>query len=287
VLTALGERTRALRHRRGLTRKALSAAAGVSERHLANLEYGVGNASILVLRQVAEALGCPLSDLLDEGPAASPEWALIRSLLAGRDDAVLRRARAAVEQALTAESPAAAPGPRPRRVALVGLRGAGKSTLGRLLGEDLGVPFVELSREIERLAGCTIGEIQALYGLDGYRRHERRALEAAIEGHDEAVIAVPGGLVSDPATFRLLLARCTTVWLRAAPEDHMRRVAAQGDLRPMAASDEAMEDLRAILAARAAFYSRAEFELDTSAAPLPATFERLRHLVRGALGLPA
>ena len=122
--------------------------------------------------------------------------------------------------------------------------------------------------------------------MNAYRRYERRALEESIQIYPEAVIATPGGLVSDPATFNLLLAHCTTVWLRAEPEDHMRRVAAQGDLRPMAASREAMEDLRNILAGRAAFYTRADLSLDTSAQPLPATFEALRRLVRGALHLP-
>jgi XRE family aerobic/anaerobic benzoate catabolism transcriptional regulator len=176
---------------------------------------------------------------------------------------------------------------RSTRVALVGLRGAGKSTLGRLLGEDLGYPFIELSREIEQFAGCTINEIQALYGQNAYRRYERRALEEAIQIYGEAVIAVPGGLVSDPATFNLLLTHNTTVWLRADPEDHLKRVAAQGDLRPMAASREAMADLKAILAGRAAFYSKAEFSIDTSAQPLEATFVLLRQTVREALGLLA
>ena len=166
------------------------------------------------------------------------------------------------------------------------MRGAGKSTLGQLLADDLGFPFVELSRQIEQFAGCSIAEIQALYGQSAYRRYERRALEEAIQIYPEAVIATPGGLVSDAATFNLLLGHCTTVWLQAAPEDHMGRVAAQGDLRPMAASREAMDDLRQILAGRAAFYSQADMVLDTSAAPLQATFQALRAQVRAALSLP-
>ena len=149
---------------------------------------------------------------------------------------------------------------RSPRVALIGLRGAGKSTLGQRLADDLGFPFVELSREIEKFAGCSVTEIQALYGQNAYRRYERRALEEAIQIYPEAVIATPGGLVSDAATFNLLLAHCTTVWLQAEPEDHMKRVTAQGDLRPMAASKEAMEDLKGILAGRAAFYSKAELQ---------------------------
>jgi len=172
-------------------------------------------------------------------------------------------------------------------VALIGLRGAGKSTLGTMLAEDLGFPFVELSREIEKFAGCSISEIQALYGQNAYRRYERRALEESIQIYPEAVIATPGGIVSDPATFNQLLAHCTTVWLQADPEDHMKRVVAQGDTRPMKASREAMEDLKSILAGRAAFYSKAELRVDTSARPLEATFIELRRTVRLALQLPA
>lgn len=285
-LVALGERVRALRARRGMTRKAVAVAADVSERHLANLEYGVGNASILVLLQVAGALQCSLAELIGDVTTSSPEWLLIRELLEHRDEATLRRVRVAVGQLLgTGGANAAEPHARSTRVALVGLRGAGKSTLGQMLADDLGYPFVELSREIEKFAGCSISEIQALYGMNAYRRYERRALEEAIQIYPEAVIATPGGLVSDAATFNLLLAHCTTVWLQAAPEDHMKRVQAQGDLRPMAASPEAMDDLRRILSGRAAFYSKAEFRLDTSAQALEPTFGALRKLVREALGL--
>jgi len=240
-LAVLGERVRTLRQRRGMTRKALSAAAAVSERHLANLEVGLGNASILVLLQVAQALQCPLASLLDDGSAPS-------------------RAGAA----------------RPLRVALIGLRGAGKSTLGGMLADALELPFIELSREVERLAGCRTGEILALYGQTAYRRYERRALQEALRSHAQAVIATPGGLVSDAGSFDLLLAQCRTVWLRASPKDHMERVLAQGDLRPMSASREAMDDLRRILASREALYARASLHLDTSAQPLPQTFALLR-----------
>jgi XRE family aerobic/anaerobic benzoate catabolism transcriptional regulator len=201
----------------------------------------------------------------------------------GRDEATLRRVRVAVGQLLgTGGANGASPGTRSPRVALVGLRGAGKSTLGQMLADDLGFAFVELSREIEKFAGCSINEIQALYGQNAYRRYERRALEEAIQIYPEAVIATPGGLVSDAATFNLLLAHCTTVWLQADPEDHMKRVAAQGDLRPMAASREAMDDLRRILSGRAAFYSKAEFRLDTSAQPLEPTFLRCAAGARSA-----
>ena len=281
-LLALGERVRALRARRGMTRKALASAAEVSERHLANLEYGVGNASILVLQQVALALSCPLAELIGDVTTTNPEWLMLRELLSNRDEPTLRRVRLAVGELLGTGGAHA----RSTCIALIGLRGAGKSTLGQMLAEDLGFTFVELSREIEKFAGCSIAEIQGLYGQNAYRRYERRALEEAIQIYPEAVIATPGGLVSDAATFNLLLSHCTTVWLQAEPEDHMKRVVAQGDMRPMAASKEAMEDLRGILAGRAAFYGKAEFSLNTSGQPLDATFARLREAMRGALGLP-
>lgn len=286
-LVALGERVRSLRSRRGMTRKALAVATDVSERHLANLEYGVSNASILILLQVAQALQCSLAELLGDVTTRSPEWLMIREMLAQRDEADLRRVRVAVGE-LLGTGGAHGQGARARssRVALVGLRGAGKSTLGQKLAADLDFPFVELSREIEKFAGCSINEIQALYGQNAYRRYERRALEEAIQIHPEAVIATPGGIVSDPATFNLLLAHCTTVWLKADPEDHMKRVVAQGDTRPMAASREAMADLKSILAGRAAFYSKAELRVDTSAQPLEAVFSELRATVREALHLP-
>jgi len=287
-LVGLGERVRALRSRRGMTRRAVALAAEVSERHLANLEYGIGNVSMLVLLQVAGALQCSLAELIGDVTTRSPEWLLLREMLEHRDETTLKRVRVVVGELLgmggaNGEGQAV----RSPRVALVGLRGAGKSTLGQRLADDLGFPFVELSREIEKFAGCSVNEIQSLYGQNAYRRYERRALEEAIQIYPEAVIATPGGLVSDAATFNLLLAHCTTVWLQADPEDHMKRVAAQGDLRPMAASKEAMEDLKGILAGRAAFYSKAELRLDTSAQPLEATFLALRGMVRQALQLPA
>ncbi len=287
-LTALGERVRSLRARRGMTRKALALASDVSERHLANLEYGTGNASVLVLLQVAQALQCPLAELIGDVSTSSPEWLLIRELLEHRDEATLRRVRGAIGELLgTGGEHGRGARVRSTRIALIGLRGAGKSTLGAMLAEDLGFAFVELSREIEKFAGCSVSEIQNLYGQAAYRRYERRALEEAIQIYPEAVIATPGGIVSDPANFNLVLAHCTTVWLKAAPEDHMRRVVAQGDLRPMAASREAMDDLKRILAGRASFYAKAEIEVDTSAEPLAATFQVLRSRVRSALKMPA
>lgn len=278
-LTALGERVRSLRARRAMTRRALSVASEVSERHLANLELGVGNASVLVLRQVAMALGCQLAELLGDETTASPEWLLIRDLLQGRDEEALRRGRLALAE-LYGES--AQPDARLQRIALIGLRGAGKSTLGRLLADQLQVPFVELNREIERVAGCGLSEIQNLLGPAAYRRYERRALEETIQLYPDAVIATPGGLVSDPATFNLLLAHCYSVWLKATPEEHMQRVVAQGDLRPMSGNREAMDDLKRILAGRAAFYGKADAVFDTSAKTLDEAFSGLSEVVAGA-----
>jgi XRE family aerobic/anaerobic benzoate catabolism transcriptional regulator len=285
-LAALGERARALRVRRGLSRKALARLTGVSERHLANLEYGVGNVSILVLLQVAQALQCSLAELVGDVTTPSPEWLMLRETLKDRDEATLRRVRVAVSELLGGAAPRNDEAPvRSSRIALIGLRGAGKSALGRMLAEDLDFPFVELSREIEKLAGCSISEILGLYGQNAYRRYERRALDEAIEAYPQVVIATAGGLVSDLGSFNLLLRRCTTVWLTADPEDHMSRVLAQGDLRPMAASREAMDDLKSILASRAAFYSKADMRVDTSAQPLMETFQILRAEVREAIGL--
>jgi XRE family aerobic/anaerobic benzoate catabolism transcriptional regulator len=282
-LAALGERVRALRARRGMTRKAVAQAAEVSERHLANLEYGEGNVSILLLLQVAHALQSSLAELLGDVTTQSPEWLLIRELLERRDEATLRRARVALAELLGTGT---ATSSRSNCVALIGLRGAGKSTLGQMLADDLGYPFVELSREIEKFAGCSVSEIQGLYGQNAYRRYERRAVEEAIQIYPEAVLATPGGLVSDAATFNLLLAHCTTVWLQADPEDHMNRVRAQGDLRPMAASHEAMDDLKNILAGRSAFYSKAQLRVNTSDQSLADTFHILRATVRESLNLP-
>jgi len=283
-LLALGARVSDLRARRGMTRKALALAADVSERHLANMEYGVGNASVLVLLQVANALQCNLSELIGDVTTSSPEWLMIREMLEQRDDATMQKVRIAIGELL---GTGGGNGTLSPRVALIGLRGAGKSTLGPMLAQDLGFPFVELSQEIEKFAGCSVAEIQALYGVSAYRRYERRALEESIQIYPEAVIATPGGLVSDPASFNLLLAHCTTVWLQAEPEDHMRRVSAQGDMRPMAASKEAMEDLKGILAGRAPFYSKAQLRVNTSTQALDATFELLRKTVRQGLQLPA
>ncbi|WP_425387942.1 helix-turn-helix transcriptional regulator [Derxia gummosa] len=283
-LLALGERVKLLRSRRGMPRRVLAEAADVSERHLANLETGLGNVSVLVLRQVAGALECPIAALLGDETTASAEWLLIRDLMADRAEPDLRRAREALTTLFAEPSPQAR---RASRIALVGLRGAGKSTLGRLLAEHLGWPFIELSREIERTAGCTPSEIHALYGANAYRRYERRALDEVIEIYPEAVIATPGGLVSEPATFNALLAHCYTLWLRASPEEHMSRVLAQGDTRPMSNNAQAMEDLRLILAGREAFYAKADLVIDTGGRALGEAFDGMVKALAAALpGVP-
>ncbi|MEY3782088.1 MAG: hypothetical protein RIS97_266 [Pseudomonadota bacterium] len=282
-LAALGDRVRSLRARRGLTRKTMAAAAEVSERHLANLEYGTGNASILILLQVANSLQCSLSELIGDVTTANPEWLMIREQLQDADEATLRRVRLAVGEMLGSGKEQATK----QIIALVGLRGAGKTTLGQRLAEDLGYPFVELSRDIEKLAGCSVNEIQALYGMNAYRRYEHRALDTLLQAQQPVVIGTPGGMVSDASTFNLLMSSCTTVWLKAEPEDHMQRVIAQGDMRPMATSKEAMDDLRQILKGRAAFYSKSDITINTSAQGLEPTFALLSAQVRRQLALPA
>jgi XRE family aerobic/anaerobic benzoate catabolism transcriptional regulator len=274
-LVALGETVRMLRARRGMTRRTLAAVAGVSERHLANLETGVGNASVLVLRQVAAALGTPLPELFETN-GGSPDAALIRELLRGRSDDELQRARAALSRRFAGPADV---DDRRTRIALIGLRGAGKSTLGRMLAADLGWPFVELNREIERIAGCGVAEIHSLYGPSAYRRYERRALDDVVQRASRAVIATPGGLVADAATFNRLLERCFTVWIKATPDEHMNRVVAQGDQRPMAGNGEAMDDLRRILAGRSPFYAKADVAFDTSGTSLDDAFAGLRQVI--------
>lgn len=260
-LIALGERLKLLRARRGLTRKALAQLAEVSERHVANVESGVGNASIQFLRQLCAVLNCSLAEMTGDETTSTPDWLMIREVLRGRNEAELAQARTALADLF--ESPVSEISRR-QRIALIGLRGAGKSSLGRLLAAQLHAPFIELSTQIEQLAGCGIAEIHALYGQNAYRRYEQRAIEDVVRHYPQAVIATPGGIVSEPATYKLLLSHCYTVWLKAEPEEHMDRVLAQGDKRPMSGNREAMEDLKRILESRTQFYSKADKTVDTS-----------------------
>ncbi|MCK9511940.1 MAG: helix-turn-helix transcriptional regulator [Pigmentiphaga sp.] len=282
VLTALGDRIRDLRARRGMTRKATAQAAGISERHMANLESGAGNATILVLHQLAAALRCSLAEVVGDVTTSTPEWLLLRDMLVGLSETDLHRAHVCLAELFGGQRDTAV---RKHRIALIGLRGAGKSTLGRMLADDLGYPFVELNREIERLAGCGISEIHSLYGASAYRRYERRALEEVMQSSNEVVLATPGGLVSDTSSFNLLLTHFYTVWLRADPDEHMRRVIEQGDFRPMSGSREAMDDLKLILTGRAPFYAKADLTFDTGVRPLSDSFLEFRQRVRQALNL--
>ncbi len=284
-LVALGERVRRLRAIRGMTRKSLSQVTGVSERHLANLEHGVGNASILVLLQIARAFNCALAELVGDVTTESPDWLLIRELLSGRTESDLQRAREALTQLFGVGAGAQRPN-RTQRVALIGLRGAGKSTLGQMLADDLGYPFVELNREIRAR-----GRLQHPGDPQPVRPQRLPPLRTARAGRGgadlpEMVLATPGGLVSEPATLNLLLAHCYTVWLRATPEEHMGRVMAQGDFRPMSGNNEAMADLKRILAGREAFYAKADLTWVTSNLDVKESFAGLRTQVRKACGLP-
>jgi XRE family transcriptional regulator, aerobic/anaerobic benzoate catabolism transcriptional regulator len=268
-LRAMGKRVREARERRGMSRRAVSEAAEVSERYLAQLEAGEGNASVVLLRRVAASLGVPLTDLVgnNETPV---EQRLIRrffeQLPANRLEDVILRLISDFGQKEAA---------RKNRIALVGLRGAGKSTLGAALAKELGYPFVEIDREIEREAALPLSEIFMLYGQAGYRRIERRCLERLLERGDPVVLAAGGGIVSERETYNLLLVSCYTVWIKASPEEHMSRVVSQGDFRPMDGHEAAMEDLRRILAAREPLYGKADAIIDTSGAGFDDSLARL------------
>jgi XRE family aerobic/anaerobic benzoate catabolism transcriptional regulator len=257
-ISAIGRRVREGRARRGISRKALALNADVSERYLAQVENGETNPSIMVLRHIGAALGFSLTELL-ETRQDSTEHCLIQRFLEQLAPSRLEDALLCLMREFGKEDAS-----RRKRIALVGLRGAGKSTLGRAFAAELDMPFVELNSAIEAEAGMPLNEIFMLYGQPGFRRLERRCLEAIIANHDSAVITVGGGIVSEAETFNLLLMNCYTVWVKASPEEHMSRVVAQGDLRPMEGSAEAMEDMRRILVARESLYSKADFTLDTT-----------------------
>ncbi|HZF24587.1 MAG TPA: helix-turn-helix transcriptional regulator [Burkholderiales bacterium] len=273
-LQKLGERVRETRARRGMTRRILARDSGVSERYLAQLEAGQGNVSVLLLRQIGDALGIPLNDLLRDDDNQPVELTLIQQFLQRLPKQRLARIRAQLLRDFG--SP---PADRGKRIALIGLRGAGKSTLGSALARKLDMPFVELDQEIERDAGISLSEIFLLYGQQGYRRYERRCLERVIESHERCVIATGGSIVSEPATCDLLLSTCFTVWLKAAPEEHMARVVAQGDMRPMAGNAQAMEDLRRILDGRGMLYGQADATVDTAGQTVEQSLRALKKAV--------
>jgi XRE family aerobic/anaerobic benzoate catabolism transcriptional regulator len=259
-LAAVGERLRLLRLRRGMTRRALSKQSGVSERYIAQMEAGNGNVSILLLRDLAKALAVAATALLDDTPEKPADGVLLESFISQLQPIEREQARAMLV-ARFAETPLAM---RHQRLALIGLRGAGKSSLGAKLAEHKSYRFVELDREIEREAGVELREIFEMHGQRGFRRLERLVLERLTHEPPGIVIATGGSIVAEPATFEWLLRSCLTVWVRASPEEHMQRVIEQGDLRPMQDNRQSMADLRAILASREALYAQADVTLDTT-----------------------
>lgn len=288
TLAELGARVRAWRARRGMTRKALAADSGLSERFLADVETGKGNVSINSLEAAARALNISILELLQDAPR--PALARALGLLARLDDAQLDQAYALLGSTF---GMADAQG-REQRVALIGLRGAGKTTLGAQLAAQRGVPFVELDREIEREAGTSMNEILLLHGQAGYRRYERRALLRIAEDHPQGVVMTTGGsIVSERETFDLLQSRFWCVWLKASPEEHMSRVVAQGDMRPFAATRgeggepaqgamaAALDDIRRILASREVLYARADAVVDTAARTARQSLKDLERAVPG------
>jgi len=272
-LATVGRRVRERRAQRGVTRKTLARIADVSERYLGQLETGEGNISILLLRRIALALEVPLPELL-ASTEAEADLGRLGSLLAR----VPAHRRAEVVARIAAELDDSHV-EKQHRIALIGLRGAGKSTLGRALAQSLGVPFVELNSEVERETGLPASEVFDLYGRAGYRRIERRCLERLIDQHERAVLSLGGGAVSDDETFDLLLRRCRTVWLKASPEEHMARVLAQGDLRPMVGHADAMDDLKRILAVRDPLYRKADVVVDTAGQSVEQSLQCLRRAV--------
>ena len=274
-LLFVGHKVREARSRRGMTRKMLAHEADVSERHLAQLELGEGNVSIVLLRRITTALNIPIGDVFATTTASAETEDALRRILERVPGAQLETVVSRLRREF-GESDIARRG----RIALIGLRGAGKSTLGSKLAEDLGIPFVELDQEIERDAGTSLAEIFSLYGQTGYRRIEKKTLDRVLREHQRAVLSIGGGVVSEKETYDQLLARCFTVWIKAQPDEHMSRVVAQGDFRAMADNAEAMEDLRSILEAREPLYRRADMQLETSRETVAQSFLKLKQAVQ-------
>jgi XRE family aerobic/anaerobic benzoate catabolism transcriptional regulator len=269
-LAFLGKRVRELRSRRGMTRKQMSQEADVSERHLAQLESGEGNISVVLLQRIAAALHEPIANLFTSQTEEPAKRRLIQGFMERLpenrlEDVVSRLMRDFGQEEKT----------RRMRIALIGMRGAGKSTLGSMLAKETGKRFVELDNEIEKDTGMPVSEIFSLYGQSGFRAIEKRTLERMLKENERAVISVGGGVVSEKETFDFLLSHCYTVWIKAQPDEHMSRVTAQGDFRPMAANNQAMEDLRGILEAREPLYRKADLLLDTSGTSVEESFARL------------
>jgi XRE family transcriptional regulator, aerobic/anaerobic benzoate catabolism transcriptional regulator len=261
LLMSVGERVRNARARMGISRRMLAEKSGVSQRYLAQLETGQGNISIALLLQIADALDFRIEWLVGEDDPWTSEIVSFTSLL--RTATQTQRER--VRDILMPENPRLQ---RAQRLAFIGLRGAGKSTLGRLAAAELGLPFKELNDDIQEASGMPAGEVMALYGPEGYRHLERQSLERIVAMHDRVVLAVAGGIVSQPDTFKYLLRNFHTIWLKAEPEEHMTRVRGQGDERPMAGNPHAMGELRSILKSREILYAQAEAHVDTSKSTL-------------------
>lgn len=282
-LHSLGNNIRALRGQRAITRKVLAQRSGVSERFLAQLEGGTGNASVLILRRIAAALNVELEALLVEQNGHSRSGELLETVdfLRRLDHTSIAKARDLLQDHFGPAAPPPDDNVRCRRIALIGLRGAGKSTLGARLAKDMDAPFIELDRLVEKAAGTPLSMIFDLYGQSGFRRFERRCLDEVLEKHPRFVLATGGSIVSEAATFARLLRECYTVWLRATPEEHMQRVIAQGDMRPMAHNPGAMSELKQILAEREPLYREADLTLETSGHSLDATASALASSLLG------
>ncbi len=276
-LDQLGQRVRTMRALRGMSRKVLAKVSGISERYIAQLESGKGNVSIVLLRRVSNAMGAHLEDLI---PAAdpAPDWPVIRDLLRKATPAQIAQAKDVLAGHGAAAHRASFSG-----IALIGLRGAGKSTLGKILAKKIGWNFVELNKEIETQNGLSVAEIIALYGQEGFRRMEQTALNQLLARKELMVLATGGGIVSEPLTFDLILSSFYTIWLKAEPEEHMMRVRRQGDLRPMADDRSAMAELRNILVSREPLYARASATVDTAGLSVDAAAARLIDTVRPVL----
>lgn len=277
-LSELGQRLRKMRTLRGMSRKVLSKASGLSERYIAQMESGEGNVSIILLRRLSNAMGAKLEDLIPSA-GSTPDWPIIRDLLRGAS-----KEQIAHVKTVLSDKKGSTWAPNLQRVALIGLRGAGKSTLGRIVADQLGWTFVELNRRIEQENGLTIAEILALYGQEGYRRLEQAALRRLIEHPGPMVLATGGGIVAEPLTFDLVLSSFFTIWLKAKPEEHMRRVREQGDLRPMRDDRFAMQELRAILLSREPLYARAREVVDTAGVSVEKATQRLMAVIRANVG---
>jgi len=268
LLESVGRKVRALRAGRGMTRKMLASDSDVSERYLAQLEQGKGNISIGLLQRVASALRTDITDLLRTGNEITAEHVLINELVQGLDGDDQHRALQMLYQNFTAIQDC-------NRIALVGMRGAGKTSLGSRLAEHLDVPFVQLVTEIEKLAGMPVAEILSLSGQDGYRRLEEKALLDVLARLEKCVIEAGGSIVSESSVFNVLLTTCQVIWIKALPEEHMQRVIDQGDMRPIESNDHAMADLRRILDAREPFYAQAHAVIDTAGKGLEESFRQL------------